>query len=389
MRDVWDLPGQARAGQALRSAVARDDVGHAWAFVGPRGVGQQEAARALTAALSCPTPVAPGQPCGMCAVCDRCLRGAFAAYAEFVPTGASHRVDEVRGTWLPAASRSAAEGSTKVLRIVDADRMNETAANALLKGLEEPPPGTVWILDLADPSELPDTILSRCRSLAFGPWGPADLDRRARELGLDDPTDRAVAVGVAGGSPQALDRLAESGSGWTGMDHLRTHRSIPGRLRREGPGAALLAAHAVEEEVKQRTAALKARGRQELEELTARYADDLPRAVARQVADRNARIEREARTLAVQGVLDDLVGWFRDCLVVGAGGGDDRVLHADAVAELREDAEALGATGALRAVDLALVVREDLERNVGSRLAMEALFMELSTLTMAPAALRS
>jgi DNA polymerase III subunit delta' len=86
------------------------------------------------------------------------------------------RVADVREGWLPAASRTAAEGGWKVLRVVDADRMNEAAANAFLKVLEEPPARTVWILDLADPDELPDTILSRCRAVRFVAWDSGGQD---------------------------------------------------------------------------------------------------------------------------------------------------------------------------------------------------------------------
>lgn len=388
---VWDIPAQAHAAEALRGAVARGEVGHAWAFVGPAGVGQEAAARGLAAALNCPAPRAPGEPCGRCSVCDRCRRGAFAAYTEFTPTGATHRVDDVRGTWLVTASRSTTEGSWKILRVVDADRMNEAAANAFLKGLEEPPERTAWILDVADPDELPDTILSRCRSLTFAAWAPADLDAQGLRLGLDDPADRALAVRVAAGSPGALARLADHGEvdakgivvRSSGLAYLRAHRDIPARLRAE-KGFALSAARAIDDEVKARTALVKDEGRAELADLAQSYGDELPRGIAKQIEERNARREREARTLVVQAALDDLLSWYRDCLLVGAGGDPADALHADAVDALRADARALGAAGILRAVDLVLATRAELERNLQVGLALEALLLELSTLTMAP-----
>jgi DNA polymerase-3 subunit delta' len=373
---VWDVPGQARAVAVLRAAVARDEVGHAWAFTGPAGVGQEQAARALAAAVNCPHP--EDAPCGVCAVCRRCLRGAFPAYWEFVPTGAMHRVTEVREQWLPAASRSAVEGCWKILRVVEADRMNEAAANAFLKALEEPPPATTWILDVADPDELPDTILSRCRELRFAPWSPDVLDAEAARLGLDEPDERALAVRAALGAPRALERLAAPG----GLDDLRVHRAIPGRLRDEGPAAALVLARALDEEVKRRTAALKAAGKAELEALGELYGDTPPRAVVKQVTDRLARQERETKTATLQAALDDLVGWYRDCLLVGAGGNAADAVHADAADALRADADALGPALLLRAVDLVLATRASLEFNVQPALALEALFLELSALTL-------
>ncbi|MGH8898494.1 MAG: ATP-binding protein, partial [Egibacteraceae bacterium] len=204
--DLWDVPGQERAVAVLRDSSARGEVGHAWAFVGPPGVGQQQAARTLASALNCEAPH-EGRPCGGCSTCDRTLRGAHPAYWELERTGAFHRVDDVREVWLATAFRTIAEGRFKVLRIIDADRMNEAAANAFLKALEEPPARTVWVLDLADPDELPDTILSRCRTVRFAPWRPEQLRAEAARLGLADPADVDLAVRACTGSPLALRRL--------------------------------------------------------------------------------------------------------------------------------------------------------------------------------------
>lgn len=381
---MWAVPGQQRATAALRGAVARGEVGHAWAFLGPARVGQQAAARALAAALNCPRPRSPGEPCGTCDVCQRCARGTFTSYREFIPAGAMHRVDDVRDEWLRAASRTASEGTWKVLRVCDADRMNETAANAFLKALEEPPERTVWVLDLADPDELPDTILSRCRALAFAAWTPADLQAEARRLGIEDLTDRELAVRVAGGSPAGLERLASGG-----LDDLRAHRDIPRRLREEGPGFALVAARAIVDEVKRGVRALEDEDKKAVADLADHYGDAVPRDLVKQMEDRKTRRVREKRTLIVQAALDDIVAWYRDCLLVGAGGDPADALNIDAPDALRVEAEALGATGILIAVDLLLATREALERNLQQTLALEALFIQLSAIVLAGASARS
>lgn len=373
----WDLPGQRRAAAVLRGACARGEVSHAWAFTGPPGVGQERAARTLAAALNCPG-ARDGSPDGTCGTCDRCARGAHPAYREFAPAGTVHRVVEVRESWIPAASRTAAEGAWKVLRVVDADRMNDPAANAFLRILEEPPPRTVWVLDVADPDELPDTILSRCRVVRFVPWGPPELDAEAQRWGVVDEHDRALAVRAAFGSPAALARLAAPG----GLGDLRAHREIPRRLRADGPGHAVVAARALDDEAKRRAAALKAEGRAELESLAEQYADTLPRGVTKQVEERSARREREARLGTVQAALDDLVGWYRDCLLVGADGDPATAVHADDPDGLRDDAAALTASVLLRSVDLVTATRTDLELNLQQSLALEALFLDLSTLAL-------
>ena len=190
--DIWDIPAQGKATDVLSRAAARGDIGHAWAFVGPPDVGQEQAARAFAAAANdaLDDPILLG----------RFMRGAHPAYREFVPTGAFHRKEDVHGQWLEAANSTVKEGRVKVLRIVAAELMNDNAANAFLKALEEPPPGTVWILDLADPEEVPDTILSRCRVVPFAAWTLDGLLALAGQLGLEGP-DAALAARAAMGSP--------------------------------------------------------------------------------------------------------------------------------------------------------------------------------------------
>ena len=367
----WDVPGQEHAVTVLQEAVARDEVAHAWAFVGPAGVGQQTATRWLAAALNCG---AFEPPCGACDICRRCLSGVYPALWEFVPVGASHLKDDVREQWLPSAFRSLSEGRTKILRIAAADRMNEAAANTFLKGLEEPPPQTVWVLEITDPDELPDTILSRCRVVRFAAWPDGALDARAQALGVDDPVERGLAVRAAMGSPVQLARLVAPG----GLDDLRSHRTWPALLREGGPGMAVVAAKTLDDEIKRRTAELKAQGKVELEELAGHYGDEVPASVSKQVRERLARREREARLVTAQAALDDLAGWLRDCLVVAAGG--NPLIHTDAADSVRGDAQALGPTKLLQAVDLVQTTREQLESNVQQGLALEALFLQLSAL---------
>lgn len=379
MTDLWAEAGQARAVGSLRAAVARGQVPHAWAFTGPAGVGQEQAARALAAALNCPRTV-EGRPCGACDVCGRCARGAYPALWEFHRAGRQHRVADVRDVWLHAASRTSVEGTWKVLRIADADHLNETAANTFLKGLEEPPERTVWVLDIADPDELPDTILSRCRAVRFVPWRPEELDGQARRLGLEDAADRALAVRASLGLPARLRRLCADG----GLDDLRAHRALLARLREEGPGHALVAARAWDEEAKRRTAAIKSHDQATRAELADRYGVEVPRAVTRQLDERRTREEREARTAVAQDALDDLLAWLRDVLLVATGGDPRDAVHVDAPDALRADAAALTPTGLLRACDRVVATREEVELNVQQTLALEALFLDLSALALEP-----
>ena len=202
----WARTAQPHASAALRSAIAHDELGHAFLLVGPSGVGQRELAQALAAALNCPEAV-DGDPCGTCETCQRISRETHTALVTHEPEGAQHLVASVREDWIPTASRTLTEGRRRVVRIVAADRMNESAQNAFLKALEEPPPSTVWVLEATDDSALLDTILSRCRRLDLTTWSPAALRDRAVELGIPDQKVEA-SVRAATGSPDRLADLA-------------------------------------------------------------------------------------------------------------------------------------------------------------------------------------
>ena len=142
---------------------------------------------------------------------------------------------------------------------------------------------------------------------------------------------------------------------------------------------ALLAARAMDDEVKRRTAALKAQGKQELDDLAEQSAEELPASIARQVQERHARREREARVATTQAALDDLGGWLRDCVVVAKGG--EPLIHSDAGDAVGGDATALGPQRLLEALDIVLETRESMESNVQQGLTLEAMFLRLSALT--------
>ncbi len=360
--DVWDIPAQQRAAEVLAGAVERDDIGHAWAFVGPPDVGQQQAARAFAAAangaLDDPT------------LTGRFMRAAHPAYREFMPTGVAYRKEEVHGQWLEAANSTIKEGRVKVLRITQADRMNDNAANAFLKTLEEPPPGTVWILDLSDPSEVPDTILSRCRVVGFAPWTATQLQGLAGELGLTG-ADGALAARACMGSPTTLRRLATAHA----LEDYRLHRSWLMRVRDDGPGFALRASKALKDEIARRVKAIEIEGLNTMDQLTQLYGDTPPKVVTKEVEERYKRLARAEQTATIQQALDDLVSWCRDAIVVGGGGGHDAVRNVDAVEALQEQADTVSAGALLDICDQALQTREAIEVNVRWDLAIEAFIL--------------
>jgi len=132
---------------------------HAWLFTGPPGSGRSNAAVAFATALVCSEA-----GCGECNECRTSLRGSHPDVEVIRTEGLSIKADEireliVRSAWAPSVGRH------RVVVIEDADRLTETAANALLKAIEEPGSYTVWLLCAPSLGDLIPTIRSRCRHL--------------------------------------------------------------------------------------------------------------------------------------------------------------------------------------------------------------------------------
>jgi DNA polymerase III subunit delta' len=209
----------------LARAIARGTLPPSLIFAGPAGVGKRLTATALAQALNCERPVdypimhgeiggeAPISPgndaCGECAACRRIARGVHADILVIEPGDSGNiKVDQVR----EAIDRSAYrpfEGRRRLVVVDEADALLPEAQNALLKTLEEPPPGSVFVLITNRPDVLLPTVRSRCQRLRFGPLSPADVaDVLIRDHDVA-PADAHAAAAAADGSVG----LALAGSG--------------------------------------------------------------------------------------------------------------------------------------------------------------------------------
>lgn len=369
---------QPAAAQALRRALAADEVSHAWLITGPPSVGQDDLARGLAMALNCAASTAPDEGCGRCDRCERIRRGTHELLEVQEPAGAAYVVADVRDGWIRPASRSITDGRRRVMRIVAADRMNEAAQNAFLKVLEEPPPSVVWLLEVEDESVLLDTVVSRCRRLTVVPWGLDALRTRARELGVADDRVEAVAR-VALGSPDRVAQLAEPDLLAARDDHL----ALLDRLATDGPGTVVPLAKQLTAWAKAQVAPLKERHAEEL----ARYEQDLgvdargqgwPPGLKQQLQRRHERVERGAQRRALDLLLDHLATYLRDLLIVASGGPRDAVVNVDHLDDLERDAARLPARQLVDGLAAIERCRDALVRNGNPELHLERLLLALS-----------
>jgi DNA polymerase-3 subunit delta' len=257
------------------------------------------------------------------------------------------------------------EAERRVYLIFGAELMNDEAADALLKDLEEPPPYAVIVLVADDVGPLPETIRSRCQPVPFRRLSEkavrAAIAERAAAL---SPNEEAALARVAAGRLDRVERLLDPKATERRGALLELARSV----YRDPEFVPAAAASAVMEAAGERAREARALAEQELEgrDLPAREADQWLRRAARGA-------EREELLLA----LEELGAWYRDLVAVSVGA-ERAAIHVDHLEALREDGTADRAAAAETAAELVRQTwRELQELQLQAPLAFEALFVQL------------
>jgi DNA polymerase-3 subunit delta' len=169
-------------------------------------------ALAFAADLLCPA-AGPAGACGACAECREAAAGAHPDLFLAAPEGASRSlpIERIRELIAWTGARAFRRGR-KVAVLRDAERMTEEAQNALLKTLEEPPPGTVLLLVSSRPAKLLETVRSRCRLVRFRPLGREETQSVLERRPEVPPGESAALAVLSGGSPgRALELVGPEG----------------------------------------------------------------------------------------------------------------------------------------------------------------------------------
>jgi DNA polymerase III subunit delta' len=358
----FEAVAEQHEAKRLLSAALSEGPAHAYLLHGPPGVGKRDLALLFAAELL-------GDH-------HRVARRSHPDLYVLEPLGDQIRIDDVRELRRDLHMRPF-EASRRVYLVFGADTLNEDAADALLKDLEEPPPYAVIVLVADELGPLPETIRSRCQLVGFRrlsePAVRAAVRARAPELSDAEVTTLSR---VAGGRLDRVARLLDPAAAKRREALIAVARNVyvdPGFDAGD-------AAHALLEGIAERGAEAKEKAEESIAvlELTGREAEQ-----------RLRRAQRGAERDELLAVLEELEWWYRD-LVVLAAGAERAVVHVDRLEELREDATRERLLGAERACELVRSTwREAEELQLSAPLALEALLVRLRRELAGPALVRT
>ena len=196
-----DMSGQQMIKRTLQNALTNDRTTHAYLFSGPRGTGKTTTAKVFAKALNCENGPA-SEPCNTCPTCLSIMEGSNTDVIEF-DAASNSRVEEIREV-IEKVRFAPASSTYKVYIIDEVHMLSNSAFNALLKTLEEPPAHAIFILATTEPHKIPATIISRCQRFDFKPLTRDEIIDRLQTVLTD--------VGVEA-SPSALSIIAQSAAG--------------------------------------------------------------------------------------------------------------------------------------------------------------------------------
>jgi DNA polymerase-3 subunit delta' len=350
--------------KAVLGAALKDEPAHAYLLHGPAGSGKREAARAFAGELLARGARDPGN------VRTRAEHGSHPDLTWVTPSGAHEMLRrDVDEAVVAAAAHTPFEATHRIFVLERADVMNDEAANALLKTLEEPPAYVVLLLLTDRLTQVLPTIASRCQAVRFDPPGPGQLAQRLQSQGVPPETAEAAARLSLGDADKALALALGDGPALRAAAERLARAPLQGTTGTERPWRTVL----------ERARLRGQRAKEEIEAALAEELQFLPKKEHKrretEFTERARRADRRAVTQALDHALQLTGLWYRDLTCVAADA-PELAFHADRADALQEDA-GRDEKALRRAIELVDDTRARLILNVSEELACEALAYRL------------
>ena len=372
------LIGQDHVIEQLSSAVHSAKSGefsqamtHSWLFVGPPGSGRSNAAMAFAASLVCPKG-----GCGTCVDCTTVLASTHIDVERFNPTGLSIKADEIREL-ITRSSWSPSVGGWRIVIIEDADRLTETAANALLKTIEEPESHTVWLLCAPSLADVPVTIRSRCRHVQLRTPSTKSVEEFLLTTTKIDEKTARFAAKVSQGHVGRARFIATNSEAQT---RRKTVLSLPTSLTNIDScfKAAQILLDLAEKQAESERSENDAQELKELQDAYQGTGRGLISGGAKAVKDLEKE-QKSSKTRVIRdnidGALLDITTFYRDVLVFQSQ--SEEILNLDLEDIISSYARTTSAKRTIQQIEAVLEARTNLSRNAAPLATLEALFCAL------------
>ncbi len=376
---VFDsLVGQSEVVERLKSATSAATSGsttqemvHSWLFVGPAGSGRSNAAVAFAAALVCSQ-----SGCGTCRDCQTVLTGTHIDVERFNPTGLSIKAEEVReliarSAWSPSV------GPWRIVIIEDADRLTETAANALLKTIEEPETHTLWFLCAPTLSDVSITIRSRCRHLQLR---TPSTDSVEEFLLTNTSVDSKTAAFAARVSQGHIGRARFIATNQEAQSRRKEVLALAFSLK-DIDSCFKAASRLLDTAQEQAESENSERDSKQLKQLQDAY-QGTGRSLVSGGSKAIKDLEKEQKSATTRSIRDnldsallDIATIYRDVLVTQSG--SDEILNIDLRLEITDFAKTTTPKRSIERIEALLEARINLGRNSAPLSTLEALFCAL------------
>ena len=377
-----DLVGQEHIIDILKGAVTASrtntqtqEMTHAWLFTGPPGSGRSSAAVAFAQALIC-----SNNGCGTCTDCNSAKTSGHPDVEIIRTEGLSIKVEEIREL-LTRVSWAPSMGGWRVVVMEDADRLTESAANALLKAIEEPGTRTVWLLCAPTLHDLLPTIRSRCRHLQLR---TPSLEAVTQVLINRDKITPTMADFAARISQGHIGRARYFATNESVRSNRKTIMQLP--LQLDSLAAAFKAAQTlVDLAAQEANSSSDQRDEREIEKLQEAYGKGATgRGMATGGAKAVKELEKEQKSRATRMVRDSLDGalldiatFYRDVMMVQAGA-LDAIINIDIVDEITAYAHKSPPHATVKKINAIMETRTNLSHNAAPLLTIESLMCRLA-----------